>query len=151
MKRRIIPGVIDGEQALCCLPRDATAHEAALLMRDRRVGAVMVVEDGRLKGIVTERDMVFRLLAEDRDAQSTLLGRHHDPRPRDADLRRQCAARAGQDADRSIPPPSGRGRRRISGMVSIRDLYEAVRLTLQEELHSAESLIYGEQYGATAT
>ena len=36
----------------------------------------------------------------------------------------------------------------ISGMVSIRDLYEAVRLTLQEELHSAESLIYGEQYGA---
>ena len=36
-------------------------------------------------------------------------------------------------------------------MVSIRDLYEAVRRTLEEELHSAESLIYGEQYGlATA-
>ena len=39
----------------------------------------------------------------------------------------------------------------ISGMVSIRDLYEAVRLTLEEELRSAELLIYGEQYGATAT
>ena len=36
-------------------------------------------------------------------------------------------------------------------MVSIRDLYEAVRLALQEDLRSAESLIYGEQYGTAAS
>jgi hypothetical protein len=39
----------------------------------------------------------------------------------------------------------------IAGMVSIRDLYEAVRLTLQEDLQSAEGFIYGEQYGTAAS
>ena len=43
------------------------------MMLERRVGAVMVVEEGRLKGIVTERDLVFRLLAQERDARSTSL------------------------------------------------------------------------------
>ena len=148
MKRTIIPGVIDGEQALCCLSRDATAHEAALLMRDRRVGAVMVVEDGRLKGIVTERDLVFRLLAEDRPAQSTLLADIMTPDPEtltsgDSALLALDKMRLGRY--RHLPVVDGED---ISGMVSIRDLYEAVRLMLQEELHSAESLIYGEQYGA---
>jgi len=39
----------------------------------------------------------------------------------------------------------------IAGIVSIRDLYESVRRSLEEVLRSAESLIYGEQYGlATA-
>jgi CBS domain-containing protein len=38
----------------------------------------------------------------------------------------------------------------VVGMVSIRDLYEAVRASLEEDLHSAETLIYGEQYGVSA-
>ena len=34
----------------------------------------------------------------------------------------------------------------IVGIVSVGDLYEAVRQTLEEQLQSAETLIYGEQY-----
>jgi acetoin utilization protein AcuB len=42
---------------------DATAAEAARLMLDRKVGALLVVEEGRLVGILTESDFVKRFAA----------------------------------------------------------------------------------------
>ena len=43
---------------------DATIAEAAQLMRDGNVGVLPVVEDGRLRGIVTDRDLVVRGTAD---------------------------------------------------------------------------------------
>jgi CBS domain-containing protein len=148
MKRRIIPGVIDGEQALCCLPPGATARDAATLLRERRIAAVMVAEGGRLLGIVTERDLVYRLLAEARDPDATRLAEimtagPETLSPEDSALEALDKMRAGRY--RHLPVVDAGGT--IRGMVSIRDLYEAVRLTLEEDLHSAETLIRGEQYG----
>ncbi|WP_026415160.1 CBS domain-containing protein [Actinomadura oligospora] len=56
------------------LPRDATLHEAARLMRDEDIGDVLVTVGGRLCGMVTDRDIVVRALAEDLDARITSLG-----------------------------------------------------------------------------
>ena len=42
--------------------------EAAALMRDGDMGAVPVVDDGKLVGIVTDRDIVIRAVAEGKDA-----------------------------------------------------------------------------------
>ena len=56
------------------LPPDATVREACRCMRDRRVGAVLVIEnDGRLAGIFTGRDAIHRVLAEDKSASETKL------------------------------------------------------------------------------
>jgi CBS domain-containing protein len=41
-----------------------TIGEAARIMRDTQVGAVLVVNDGALCGMVTDRDLVIRGLAE---------------------------------------------------------------------------------------
>ena len=38
-------------------------REAARVMRDKKIGAIAVREGGRIVGIVTERDMVARVLA----------------------------------------------------------------------------------------
>jgi CBS domain-containing protein len=149
---RIIPDVIDGQQALSCLSRDATACDAARVMRERRIGAVMVVEHGRLLGIVTERDMVTRLIAEGRSPKETPLGEIMTPdpetlRPDESALDALNKMQAGRY--RHLPVVDDEG---ICGMVSIRDLFEAVRRALEDELHSAETLIYGETYGvATAS
>jgi CBS domain-containing protein len=43
---------------------DATCMEAARIMRDQRVGSVVVVEDGRPLGILTDRDLVVRTMAQ---------------------------------------------------------------------------------------
>lgn len=44
-------------QAPLTLPPDARAHEAALLMARHGIGHVCVVEDGRLAGVLSERDL----------------------------------------------------------------------------------------------
>lgn len=54
-------------------PPDTTVSTAAKLMAEKKVSAVMVVESRRLVGIFTERDAVFRVIAQDRNAQVTRL------------------------------------------------------------------------------
>lgn len=51
-------------------PPDLTVVEAASVMRDRGVGSLIVVEGGKAIGIMTERDIVTKVAAEDRKASS---------------------------------------------------------------------------------
>ena len=53
---------------------DDTVLQAAQVMRDSDIGDVVVVEDGQVTGIVTDRDIVVRAAAEGRDADSTTVG-----------------------------------------------------------------------------
>jgi CBS domain-containing protein len=56
------------------LPVTATAREAARAMRDRDIGDVIVLDQNdRICGIVTDRDIVVRGVAQDRDPSSTRL------------------------------------------------------------------------------
>ena len=48
-----------------------SVRDAARLMRDRHVGAVLVVDDDRPVGIVTDRDVVMRAVIEGRDPNTT--------------------------------------------------------------------------------
>lgn len=69
---RLVRDVIK-HQSVVTLPGAASVAEAARLMAKRRIGAVVVVENGKLAGIFTERDGLFRVLAEGRDPRSTTL------------------------------------------------------------------------------
>ena len=84
MSHRSIGSIIE-DQELVVAAENATVAEAARLMRERRVGAVMVVEQGKLVGVFTERDALFRVVAESRDVQTTRLAEvmTRDPRTLD--------------------------------------------------------------------
>ena len=56
------------------LPETATIREAIRLMLERGIGAVLVVEGGRVVGIFTERDVLMRVIREKRDPARTRLG-----------------------------------------------------------------------------
>jgi CBS domain-containing protein len=56
------------------LDRDATIAQAAKLMRDRGIGDVIVVDGEDAEGIVTDRDIVIRGVAEGADPDTTRLG-----------------------------------------------------------------------------
>jgi CBS domain-containing protein len=60
-------------EKLLTAPPDITVSKAAALMARRKVGAVMVVDNGNLVGIFTERDAVFRVIARGRDVHNTRL------------------------------------------------------------------------------
>jgi CBS domain-containing protein len=51
-------------------------------MARKKVSAVMVVEKGRLIGIFTERDAVYRVIAKARDAGTTRLADVMTPAPK---------------------------------------------------------------------
>jgi len=52
---------------------EASVLEAARLMNHHRIGSVVVTIDGRLVGIFTERDVLQRVVAEQRDPASTAV------------------------------------------------------------------------------
>ena len=49
-------------------------HEAARVMKDEDVGSLPVVEDGGLVGVITDRDIVVRAVAEGRAPDSVTVG-----------------------------------------------------------------------------
>ena len=55
------------------LPGTASVCEAARTMRDADIGDVIVIEKNQICGIVTDRDIVVRTLAEGRDPATTTL------------------------------------------------------------------------------
>ena len=80
MPHRPIGSIIEN-QRIVTASANTTVSEAARLMKQSKVGAIMVVEEGRLIGVFTERDALFRVLAEGRDAQTTRLAGVMTPNP----------------------------------------------------------------------
>jgi len=80
MTQRTIRTIIE-QQEVIAAPAATTVIAAARLMRENRVGAVMVVEEGRLAGVFTERDALFRVIADGRDVERTRLGEVMTPNP----------------------------------------------------------------------
>jgi CBS domain-containing protein len=55
--------------------KDASLRAVAVLMHDNKIGDVLVTNpDGSLCGIVTDRDLVVRGMADKRDAETTKVG-----------------------------------------------------------------------------
>lgn len=58
---------------------DDTVREAARRMRAADIGDVLVLEHGRLQGVLTDRDIVVRVLAADRDPEMTVCSQVSSP------------------------------------------------------------------------
>jgi CBS domain-containing protein len=56
------------------VPAGASLAEAARVMRDGDIGDVLVVDGRQLRGILTDRDLVVRGLAEGRDPDRAVVG-----------------------------------------------------------------------------
>ena len=57
-----------------CAP-DATVSEAAQKMRHEHIGDVIISEDGQLRGLLTDRDIVVRVVAEGKNPETTLVSK----------------------------------------------------------------------------
>jgi CBS domain-containing protein len=73
MSARTIRSVIEGQEYVTA-PKNMAVRDAARLMKSHNVGAILVIEDEKLVGVFTERDALFRVVAEGRDASATELG-----------------------------------------------------------------------------
>jgi CBS domain-containing protein len=102
-------------------PSDTLA-DAARIMRDDDVGDVLVVENGRLAGIITDRDIVVRAVADGRDPSSVTVGdvMTRDPQTLTPDQSEDDAVRLMREWDVRRAPVVQDGR--PVGIVSLGDV-----------------------------
>jgi CBS domain-containing protein len=75
-----VKSVMQRQKLLKARP-DTFVSQAARLMAGKNAGAVMVLDDERLVGIFTERDIAYRVVARGLDPQTTRLAEVMTPAP----------------------------------------------------------------------
>jgi CBS domain-containing protein len=147
MIRKIVPDVISGQTLHKVTPRDSVLA-AASLMREKKIAAVLVMEDERLVGIITERDMTSRVVAAGLNPESAACGDIMTANPDTLspdDTASDAIAMMRLRNYRHLPVVKDE---QVVGMVSVRDLYAVYNTELEEDLKERNAFIYGESYGA---
>lgn len=112
------------DQVLTVIEPGLSVRNAAQTMAERNIGAVAVVDAGKLAGIFSERDLMSRVVAKGLNPDDTIVGlvmskelMVADPSENvDQALQKMHAIRA-----RHLPVVDGG---KLVGMISIRDLLE---------------------------
>ena len=101
---------------------DATLLEAARLMRDVKVGALLVYEAGHYSGIVSESDLVRKGMAESCSSQEVLVRAVMSSPLLSIDIARSAHEASEKMAEHGIRHLAISQEGRIVGIISVRDL-----------------------------
>jgi CBS domain-containing protein len=148
MRRFIIPDVTE-EHPVHSLLRTDNAYDAAIEMKKYNIAAVLIIdEEGKLEGIVTERDLTRQVVAKDEAPKKILLGDIMTVNPETLDPDDSVSDALELMRKRSFRhlPVSKNGI--IIGMVSVRDLFSAVKADLEDAVSECEAFVLGDRYGA---
>ncbi len=140
--RKLVPDIVK-EQAVLTMPERASVRSAADIMTKRNVGAVLIAERERLRGIFTERDMVKRVVAVGLDPLTTRLVDVMTPNPLTLppDATAIQALKLMQSRNiRHLPLVADDV---IVGIVSIRDLFDVVTSNLENLVAKYENIMFG--------
>ena len=122
---------------------DATVFDALKLLADYEVGALMVMEGGRLVGVFSERDYTRKVALQGRSSRDTTVAEimsRNVVAVGPAALVRDCMAVMREKRIRHLPVIDGT---MVLGMISIRDLmddiisdHEMTIAQLEQYIHS---------------
>ena len=133
MNERSIASLIEGRHVVM-QPPSATVRQAVLVMTERGIGAVPVVEGRHLIGIFTERDVLTRVLAVGRDVDRTSLEEVMTRRPEtvSVDCSIQEALEVMTEGRFRHLPVMADGT--VVGVISIRDVTAGLRTAGIEQI-----------------
>lgn len=140
MPTRIISNVIAG-RPLVSGTTDMTVRAACRLMAEKKIGALLLVNDNRIAGIFTERDALNKVLADGLDADSTRVSlvMVKDPQTIRADKPLAYALQFMADGGfRHVPVVDAAGA--PLGMVSARDALGQDMVNLERDLERLSEL-----------
>jgi CBS domain-containing protein len=134
---------VKGSQVHCVEP-NITVLEATQRMNAQRIGALVVTDGGRVAGMFTERDVLRRIVAEQRDPAKVLVG--------DVMSTPVACCEPGMSIDdargvmknrriRHLPVVSSSGE--LLGMISIGDLNAHEVNGQQTTIHMLHEYLYG--------
>jgi CBS domain-containing protein len=138
---KTIGGLVSGREVFH-VRAEQSVREAARYMTERRVGAVSVLEGTRLVGILSERDVMGRVVAVQKDPDRTRVA---EVMTRDlvvaqsADSHEDGVRKMKQAGCRHLPVVDGE---QLVGMVSLRDLLQIDLSEKDEEIRWLNAYIH---------
>ena len=140
--RKIVPDVIASPQELVTVTSDMTVAEVSVLMAKRHIGAILVVDGGKLVGIFTERDALVRVLAKKKNPADARIGEVMTANPDTIQTTESVQTALDLMAERGYRHLPILDDDKLYGIISIRDLYRSVKRQMEEDiLLLAEMLI----------
>ena len=140
MSRRLIREII-ADRPLVTASRTMTVRAAAILMAEKRIGALLVVEGERIAGIFTERDVLNKVLAGRLDPDNTPLAQVMVANPQTIRADKPLAYALHMMAEggfRHVPVVDDEGV--PLGMVSARDALGQDMVELERDMQRLEEL-----------
>lgn len=124
--------------------KDARVLQAALLMNEHKIGALVVLEADQVVGMFTERDVLRRVVGEQRDPATTLVAQVMT-------TELVCCtpettideARAAMKNRRIRHLPLIDGARRLQGLISIGDLNAFETSSQEHTIYLLQEYLYG--------
>lgn len=131
-----------GRQIISVRPED-TVLDAIRVMAEKNIGAVVVMQDDELCGIMSERDYARKVIVKGRASNETPVSdimTSNVLTTSDSETVNNCMEMMTEKKIRHLPVVDDG---RIVGMISIGDLVQAIIADQQEEIQQLESYISG--------
>jgi CBS domain-containing protein len=124
-----------------------TAYKALEIMAEKNIGALMVVDDGKLKGIFSERDYARKVILKGKSSQKTIIAEVMTPELCCIGPERtleECMALMGDMDIRHVPVFNSN---KLLGIVSMRDVVNEIISEQKIALSDLGDYICGKGYG----
>ena len=122
---------------------DATVYDAIQMMSDKNIGALLVMDSGKLTGIITERDYTRKVALKGKSSKQTavreiLTGQVFQVRPESTV--EECMHLMTDHRVRHLPVAEGE---KVIGIVSIGDLVNWIISAQNSTIHQLQTYIAG--------
>ena len=144
----LLAGILTN-QRLVIIKQNSSVFEAAVTMLENKCGALLVCDSkNSLLGIITERDLTFRVIPKNLDPKKTsvskIMTKNVDtisPEKTTIDAIQMMKKKGF----RHLPVLD---KKKIVGILSMRDLYDAHSEILQDSLKKHQEFMFGTGYGS---
>ncbi|HRH51362.1 MAG TPA: CBS domain-containing protein [Panacibacter sp.] len=124
------------------VPASTTVIDALHMMADQNIGSVVVAENGKFLGIMTERDYSRKVILKGRSSTDTTVGdimSSDFPSVSERDTIEHCMELMSSKNLRYLPVMSGEN---LNGIISINDVVKETILTQQETISHLHNYIH---------
>ena len=141
---KLVKHLLDSKgRQIISIAEEASVLDAIKLMAERSIGSLLVMRDGELKGIVTERDYARKVIVKGRSSKSTQVKEIMTAKVRTATTKQtvnECMTVMTERRIRHLPVVEDG---EVLGLISIGDLVQAIIAAQQEEIEQLGQYISG--------